>query len=469
MPDRHYLTAKIRSYLQALSPRAIHTLLRGLEGARARGSDDPHLDLILDACLSAVRRDTGIVLDAAPRESWLQRLFFAPVEDMLVGETLPAKERGRIARASLPLIWTWISRDVAPDRVAQAVERCRRLETEPDEVIELAVSLRRNVLLPMEKALAEARADDRVHQKTSMLLGGERALRDAEDLVAAFREGGWLEALRESLPERLTEWDFKPGSPALIRIKAVTDRHPDERALVASVVLNRVEAPESMLSLAAALAGSTSIRKIAESRYAVFAEMALSEVERQAGIACGDCSNLKLSSAIDAYTRIVKVLDRQFDLTEKPAWHKRVAETRRILSNLIARDLELATGNIRRLLVVPTLDADGEPQIDGALLDGAHRGVMLVGKMRDAAENLAVNEITARTRQALDQSLEIKTRALLSALAEAGETTRKAHLVAVDIAIELCEAFYGKDYADQLRRSRKAALTPKPDARQIAS
>ena len=68
MPDRHLLTAKIRSYLQALSPRAVQTLLRGLEGARARGSDDPHLDLILDACLSTVRPDTGIVLDAEPRK-----------------------------------------------------------------------------------------------------------------------------------------------------------------------------------------------------------------------------------------------------------------------------------------------------------------------------------------------------------------------------------------------------------------
>ncbi|SOB96939.1 hypothetical protein SAMN05421512_102350 [Stappia indica] len=471
MPDRHLLTAKIRSYLQALSPRAVQTLLRGLEGARARGSDDPHLDLILDACLSTVRPDTGIVLDAEPRENWLQRLFFAPVEDMLVTEMLPSKERGRITRSSLPQIWTWIARDIAPDRVSVALQISRRLETEPDEVIEQAVSLRRNVLAPMEQALAEAHADDRAHQKISMLVGGERALRDVEDLVAAFREGAWLEALRESLPQRLTEWDFKPGSPSLTRIKAVTDRHGEERALIAAVVLSRVEAPESMLSLAAALAGSMSIRKIAESSYSVFAEMALSEVERYAGIACGECTNLKLSGAIDAYTRIVKVLDRQFDLMEKPAWQKRVADTRRQLSALVARELEAATGSIRRLLVVPKVAPGVEPEVDVVLLEEAHRGIMLVNKMRDAAENLAVNEITARTRHALDQSLDIKTRSLLASLAAAREEDRKAHLLAVDIAIDLCEAFYGKDYADQLRRSRKAALTPKPkqEARQAAS
>ena len=51
MTDRRFLTAKIRSYLDELSPRAVQTLLRSLETARDRGSDDPNLDLILDACL----------------------------------------------------------------------------------------------------------------------------------------------------------------------------------------------------------------------------------------------------------------------------------------------------------------------------------------------------------------------------------------------------------------------------------
>ncbi len=469
MPDRHHLTEKIRSYLDALSPRAVQTLLRGLESARARGSDDPHLDLILGACVSAARRSCGVVLDSEPRENWLQRLFFVPVEDLLLSEMLPAKEPGRITRASLPLIWTWIARDIAPDRVSVATELSRRLETEPDEVVEMAAGLRRHVLQPLQKALAEAHADDRSHQKICMLVGGERALRDLEDVAAAIVEMGWLDALRESLPERLTEWDFKTGSPSLVRIKAVADRHPDHKHLVGAIVLNRVEAPESMLSLAAALAGSMSIRKIAASPYAVFAEMALSEVERFSGIACGSCTNRELSTAINAYSRLVKVLDRQFDLAEKPAWQKRVAETRRALSNLVTRELEATMGNIRRALTVPKIGADGEPDVDVLLLEEAHRGVMLVNKMRDVAESLAVNEITARTRLALDQSLEIKTRALLQALSESKGAERKAHLVAVDVAIDLCEDFYGKDYADQLRRSRKAALTPKTEARQAAS
>jgi hypothetical protein len=126
-------------------------------------------------------------------------------------------------------------------------------------------------------------------------------------------------------------------------------------------------------------------------------------------------------------------------------------------------------GNVRRLLSVPAVGENGEPILDAGLMDEALRGVMLLNKMRDFAESLAVNEITARSRQSLEQSLEFKTRALLSGLAGAQGRARRAHQAAVDAAIELCEAYFGKDYADQLRRSRQAALAVKAKPAQKAA
>jgi hypothetical protein len=186
--------------------------------------------------------------------------------------------------------------------------------------------------------------------------------------------------------------------------------------------------------------------------------MAISEAERYAVIACSDCPTSVLSEALNAYCSLVRVLDRQFELADKSDWMRRIAQTRRSLSGLVTRELEATLGHIRRLLSVPQVRDGEEPVLESGLMAEGLRGVMLVMKMRDFAESLAVNEITARTRQALEQSLEIKTRALLSGLAEARGSARAAHLVAVDAAIELCEAYFGKNYADQLRRSRKAAL-----------
>lgn len=459
MPDRHQLSVKIRSYLDALSVQALRTLMRGLENARARGSDYPHIDLILDACIAASRRGEVDRLPRQPRRDWLQRMFFSPIADLLVDENLPHKERGRITRASLPLIWTWLQRDVAPEAFASAGERALRLEVEPEEVATLAEDLRDLVVSRIEEEIAAARVDDRARQRLAMQVGGERALRDLADMMEAFHGISWLDPLRESLPERLTVWDFKPGSPSLRRIKAVTDRKRDHAIMIAAVVLRRVEAPEALLLLASNLAETPSLRKIAASPYAAFAEMAFSEAERFAAIVCGECSNTVLFEALGGYHELVKTLDRQFELEEAPEWHRRIAATRRSLSRFITGELEAAASNIRRALAVPQLDGDGQPQIDTPTIEEAKRGVLLLSRMRDAAESLAANEITARTRQALDQTLEIKTRALLGALADSPEARLSAHLAAVDTAICLCETHFGKDYADLLRRSRKAALS----------
>jgi hypothetical protein len=469
MPDRRHLTAKIRSYLDELSPRAVQTLLRSLETARDRGSEDPNLDLILEACMRAARHSDSLISEIEPRDNWLQRLFFSPVEDLLVDAALCGPERGRIKRTSLSLIWAWLQRDVAPDKVREALDIAQRLETDPEDIAALAEDLREHVAPTVQQLIDGAHATEKGRQKLAMLVGGARAMRDLEDVFAAFASRPWLDALRESLPERLTEWDFKADSPSLKRIKSVTDRNSRFAFLVAAVVLRRVEAPESMMSLAAGLAGSVSVKRIATSGYAVFAEAALSEVERFALIATGECSNTALGEALNAYCRLVRVFDRQFEFEEKPEWQKRIAETRRAMSALVTRELDAMLGNVRRLLSVPAVGENGEPILDAGLMDEALRGVMLLNKMRDFAESLAVNEITARSRQSLEQSLEFKTRALLSGLAGAQGRARRAHQAAVDAAIELCEAYFGKDYADQLRRSRQAALAVKAKPAQKAA
>lgn len=55
MTDPALLTDKIQSYLMALSPRAVGTLVRGLERARQSGKGDPHVELILAASAALLR------------------------------------------------------------------------------------------------------------------------------------------------------------------------------------------------------------------------------------------------------------------------------------------------------------------------------------------------------------------------------------------------------------------------------
>src|SRR5436190_4765765 len=99
---------KLRQYLLELKPQARSLLASELERALLRGEAPPGASAILEQLRKTARREGRKV----PRIGNPQRLFFAVVEPFLVDDTPERKHVGRIARASLDLIWKWICRDL---------------------------------------------------------------------------------------------------------------------------------------------------------------------------------------------------------------------------------------------------------------------------------------------------------------------------------------------------------------------
>jgi hypothetical protein len=136
---------------------------------------------------------------------------------------------------------------------------------------------------------------------------------------------------------------------------------------------------------------------------------------------------------------------------------------------------------VRRALQVPKFDKDGKLQIDQSAIDDAVRTLRVVAMVRNASETFAVNEIGKRTRQAVEQTLEILTRSLITDLGKAKGPALEAQTAAADVAIMLSEIYYGADYASQLRRSRQSAYAkasvnagsanpgPSPERKLVAS
>lgn len=470
MAERHLLIQKIRSYLEALSPRAVDKLMRGLETSHAQGSEDPHIRLILQACADVLRAEQAAV-NTEPRKKWLKRLFFRPVECLLMDEVLPSRQKARITRSSLEGIWSWIDRFVAPDEVRRASERVLQLEVSAVDAATIAGRLRDQVVPMMRAAIAEAQADETARRRLSMMLGGERVLLDLFDLVEAFEAEAWLTPFLESLPERLTDWDLKGNTPTTKRVKAVADRHQDGVPLVAAAVMNRAENPGGLTSLACTLASTTDARKLANSPYSGFVDVVLSEAERLAVLANRADDNDALPQALSKFHSLVRHIEREIDLLDNPDWHKRLSTTRRTFAAVVTQEFQASPGNIRRALQVPPVSAAGKPIVDGAAVDQADRALQILKLMRGGAESLAVSEVTTRTRQAVEQTLEIMTRSLLADLDKTakagGSPQRTACLAAVDVAIRLCETYFGKDYAALIRRRRNAAIGEKTKGKAV--
>src|SRR5690606_38498709 len=128
-------------------------------------------------------------------------------------------------------------------------------------------------------------ADETARRRLSMVLGGERVLLDLADLIEAFEAEAWLTPFLESLPERLTDRDFKGDTPTTTRVKAVADRHRDGVPLVAVAVMNRADNPAGLPSLACTLASTPDAKRLAKSPYSGFVDVVLSEAERLSVIA----------------------------------------------------------------------------------------------------------------------------------------------------------------------------------------
>jgi hypothetical protein len=108
---------RLRQLLRELPPGARALLIAELERAVLRGDEVPGGDQLLQEVRAAVRNSP----DNEPRIDGPVRAFFRPVEPFLTDAQSDRKIPGRIARAAIEPIWTWISRDLIP---AQAQTYC---------------------------------------------------------------------------------------------------------------------------------------------------------------------------------------------------------------------------------------------------------------------------------------------------------------------------------------------------------
>lgn len=458
---------RIRKYLKELSPRAVESLARNLERARDAGSADENAEEILAACLELLRswepsEDEGF--RSGSRSNQVQRQFFEPLEDFLINEFLPSKQEGRIERVILSRIWHWLGRDVVPEDMAELMAAAEN-EKVPDELLSKQVNaFRKRTIVAMEKYLDRVEMTDKIRRNLTIEMGGERGLANLKDVVRIFAaDREWLGEFLETLPDMITEKEFREGTRLMSLVKELTKEHADRMAIIASAVESRAEHDGPMCAFAARLTGSDNTRLLEKSPYAPFVDVVVSEVERLAILAIEhrryNPDPVAFARALEDYRRLVSVIERDLDLKVLPLWSSRISATKRELSDVIAKELDGVHNTILTMLKVPAVEPDGSFYYNQGLFDEAVRALHVLLVVSNSKDTFAVNDVGMRTRYALEQTLEYRTQNLLQALGKAGEKERDAVLMAVNGAILLSEIYYGSKFAQQLRRSRQSALS----------
>src|SRR5580704_10461890 len=239
---------RLRGYLLQLPPAKRALLISELERALLRGDDVPGGDLLLQEVRSSVRA-TGL---RGPRIGPVARLFFRPLEPFLIGDQLVPKQPARIARTSLPALWEWICRDVAPeaaDRLSEAVTR--ELLGDADATCESLIRpFQDRVVARLGAMLEEIKIDDKARRRMTGQIGTPAALDEARDLHTILAGRDALAAMASRLPGHIP--NLADGSLDQVRSIARSGAASAQALLPFALILvmGRLASPWQLIRLA---------------------------------------------------------------------------------------------------------------------------------------------------------------------------------------------------------------------------
>jgi len=457
---------RLRQYLRQLSPGARALLVAELERALLRGDEVPGGDLVLQEVRQVVRESGA----QAPRIGNPARLFFRPIEPLLVDDTAAHKHQGRIARASLEPIWAWIGRDLLPEEAKTFADEVSRALIANDAAAceRLTCDFQDRVADRIQHVLAAAQSDEKARRRLAGQIGTAKALDDVRGLHDVLKARDTLALIGDRLPGHIRNL----ADAHLDGVKAVLDspaaRQGDLLPYALVLVMSRLAAPWQLIRLAVKAAQSDDAARIAATPYAAAVAIVLAEIERMVGELKADLKRggVPVISLLKGLHDGTRGLRTELDLPVDSPWGRRLAAIRTEISSVLKTEIESTPGRVRRLLRPrPASEIAPGAALDPGDVADTEALIQLVGACRNYASELAVSEMTTRAYGELQQYLDTGTKTLLEGLRGAGQADRAFRQSQVDAAVRFCAKVFGQEYASLLAKAAEVAAHSKAAAR----
>jgi hypothetical protein len=450
---------RLRQYLRELSPQARGLLIAEFERSLLRGDEAAGIDLVLNELRRIVREQR----EGAPRIGHCARLFFKPLEPLLVDDRADHIHPGRIARRSLDTLWAWVRRDLLPedakalaDEVSDAL-----LAGDKPKAEHIARIFQDKAAAAIEASLAAGANDQRIRYRTMAQIGTPRAAEDAATLKCVLAGRDALEMLAAHLPLRIPNL----ANSELDEYKALLEKTSarDENLFLSALltVMSRLAAPWQVIRFGVKAAGSDTAARVAETNYGVAVTIVLAELDRMVGELRDDLrsgSGVAVGALLKTIHDAVRGLRTELDLPVDRSWGRALATQRAQIADVLRSEIESAPGRMRRLLRArPSTEIRANSALDPTEVADTEALIGFVGTCRHFASELAINEMTQRTFSEIQKYLDGGTRALLDGLRHAGEVDRKFRQSQVDAAVRFCARVFGNEYAALLTKAAEVA------------
>src|SRR5262249_47152283 len=396
---------RLRQYLRELSPAARLLLLSELERG-ALGERNAALEMILEELRAEVRRSSR----SSERLDAPDRRFFLPLQPFLVDDEIPERMAGRIPRASLLRVWTWIERDLIAGETEVFLREAQAMLAVGNtaQTHKLVHGFQTKALAAIDKALAALSGDPKARQRFAAQLGGERSFEALSEIIAIFRIRDSLHELALRLPEHVKNLiDAELDTVrALFDLPALNGPEVFPYALV--LLLSRLASPVQLLRLATSALETDSAKRIGETPFAFAIDLVVDETSRTAVRLARHLRGNFIPEAcadIKRFHDLARGLAGEIDLSDDTRWGKRLSHLRADTAALLRSHIDGLPGQVRRLLRPRSKDEVGLGALDPHQVADVEGGLEVLRAGRTYAAEVAVSEITLRLTSELESCL----------------------------------------------------------------
>ncbi len=345
------LADQIQEFLQRLTPLTRGSLLTELERLEVCGAEITGVAPVLEKLRAEFRAD-GSTQNRAGNPS---RVFFAPLEPLLIDADPDHANSGRISRGALSPIWEWISRDLLPTMARDYAGAMNKLiasdnQKEAQRVVD---TFQTKVVKSLENMLSSPDATSQARAKLATYTTARTVHHDLTKLLCAMRARVALAKFNDALPVKITEFSDSLVSKVESLLKLFEKSHADALPFALALVARRLNTPWQLIRLASKAAASKNAVDIAATPYAITVSMVLDRLDNRRTALRMALKNNRVLVAKEILTEIYDTeyaLRVRIDQLDRSEWGQRLENLISATSTLVEAEVSRFPDNVGHVL-----------------------------------------------------------------------------------------------------------------------
>ena len=330
----------LKGFLGQLPDDVASRLAKAVEVDRLIGGAAlPH-----DEILKALRPQLRGAASSTRRVPTPQRLFCRPFEDLLVSGERKVKQKGRIARSSVDVVWKWLASTLMPARHNRLTTSLgEAIVAGNDELIDRDLAA---LWAEASAALKAALADEGRKSLAAETLGGEAVAEDAAEMALVLAQAQTVIEIRTRLPKPVVQLTQDDIWFLCDMVDGLAVTAPDFSPYVAFVVLGRLERPWEVLRLVAAITRKSTDVVISGTDMDIVGELLFSDLDGyaaniQSARPVNFDPDVGLARVLAGFTELSSGMVKELGIRRDGKWGQRLAKDRaavaQIMENLLQR------------------------------------------------------------------------------------------------------------------------------------